>query len=346
MMAAMNGTPDRRGSRHSRRQFVVAAGAAGLGLAVGCGVPLAQPARPARVARIGILVASSAEGIAAPLEAFLQGLRELGYVAGQNITIEPRYADGNAERLPGLAAELVRADHDVILAVTTPAALAAKNASTTVPIVFVSVGDPVATGLVASLARPGGNVTGQTGFGPVLAAKRLQLLTETVPGVVRVAVLRDPNPSNAFEWREIQTAADALGLQLQLLEVHSPEDLGGAFQAAIGGHADALFVMTGTLVEIRWPRIIEFTAHNRLPSMWNARAFVVRGGLMSYGPSPPVQWRRAAYYVDRILRGASPGDLPVEQPMTFEFVVNLKTAQALGLAFPNEIMLQVTEVIP
>ena len=302
--------------------------------------------KPTRVARIGLLAASSLDRTAPSLEAFLQGLRDLGYVEGQNVTIEPRYADGSAEWLPGLAAELVQADPDVILTVTTPATLAAKNATSAIPIVFVSVGNPVATGLVESIARPGGNVTGLTGFGPNLAAKRLQLLTEAIPGISRVAVLRDPNPSNAFEWRELEAAGEGLGLRLQLLEVHSLDDLDGALEAVIAAHADALFLMTGTIVELQWARIVGFAVQNKLPSLGYARPFVVRGGLMAYGPSTADRrFKRAAYYVDRILKGAKPADLPVEQPMTFDFVVNMKTAQALGITFPNEIMLQVTEVI-
>jgi putative ABC transport system substrate-binding protein len=327
----------------SRRQFVQ--GVVGLGLLAGCGRLPWQGDQPSRVYRVGLLSLQSQAISASSLDALVQDLRERGYTEGQNITVEPRYADGNEERLPGLAAELVRLDPDVILTVASAATLAAKNATSAIPIVFVQVGNPVATGLVASLARPGGHATGLSGFGPELAGKRLQLLKDVAPGLASVAVLRVPSPANAFEWQELQTAGEALGLRLRLVEAHSPDDLDGALQTVVDEYADALFVMTGDLINLQSPRIIEFATRSRLPSMWTSRSFVAGGALMAYGFSTPLVYWRAAYYVDRILKGTKPADLPVEQPMTFDFVVNLQTAQALGLTIPQHVLLQATEVI-
>jgi putative ABC transport system substrate-binding protein len=202
----------------------------------------------------------------------------------------------------------------------------------------------VGGGIVDSLGRPGGNATGVSAFGPELAAKRLQLVQDMVPGLATVAVLRDPTPANALEWEQLRTAGETLGLRLQLLELQNPDDLDRILQAASEAHAEALFLMTGAVVQNHSERLIASAMRSKLPSMWSSRQFVVSGGLMAYGYDQPTAYRRAAYYVDRILKGASPADLPVERPMTFEFVVNMRTAQALGITFPNEIMLQVTEV--
>jgi putative ABC transport system substrate-binding protein len=335
----------------SRREFMLGAGAVGVsaatgfGLVAGCGRLPWQGDQPSRVYRVGLLSPASLESDATNLEAFLQGLRERGYVEGQNVALEPRYADGNEQQLPALAAELVRLEPDVILTVSSAATLAAKNTTSAIPIVFGTVGNPVANGIVQSLARPGGNVTGLSTLGPQLAAKRLQLLKDAVPGVAAVTVVRDATPATLFEWQEVQTAGDALALPLRLVELHSPNDLEGTLQGATEGRASALLLLTGPIIREESPRIIEFAAQSRLPSMWASRAFVVRGGLMSYWVNVPEHYRRAAYYVDRILKGTKPADLPVEQPMTFEFVVNMKSARELGIIFPPAIQLQITEVI-
>jgi putative ABC transport system substrate-binding protein len=279
-------------------------------------------------------------------DAFRQGLREHGYVEGHNLAVEWRFAEGGVEQLRDAADELVRLPVDVIVAQSTPAAAAARQATSTIPIV-VAIGDPVGIGLAASLARPGGNVTGLTNLSTGLGGKRLELLRETMPGVVRVAVLWPPdNPVKVAQWTETQGAARTLGIQLQSLEVGGPEDFEGAFAAAEQGHAEALIVFGDNLTAGYASQLADLAARSHLPAMYETRLLVDAGGLMAYGPSNLSLYRRAAYYVDRILKGASPADLPVEQPMTFDFVVNMKTAQALGITFPNEIMLQVTEVIP
>jgi putative tryptophan/tyrosine transport system substrate-binding protein len=278
-------------------------------------------------------------------EAFRQGLREHGYVEGQNIVIEWRFTEGSPEVLADAAAELVHQPVRVIVAQSTPAALAASRASSTTPIVM-SVGDPVAAGLAASLARPGGNVTGLSNFSPQLAAKRLEWLREAIPSLARVGVAWTPyNPLKAMQWLETESAAQTLSVQLQSLEVGGPEDFESAFAAAVQDRAHALVVFGDNVTASHAPQIVELAAKYRLPTMYEARTFVDAGGLMSYGPNVPGSYRRAAYYVDRILKGAKPADLPVEQPREFEFVINAKTAQALGLTIPQHVLLQATEVI-
>jgi putative ABC transport system substrate-binding protein len=330
-----------------RRQFVVGAGATSLGLVAGCGRLPWQAQSPARVYRIGILVDGGSDSAeqSPRLAPFLQRLRELGYMEGQNLTIEFRSAQFDYGRLPDLAADLVQLPVDVILATGTPSSLAAARATGSIPIVTI-VGDPVRTGLAASYARPGGNVTGITVLNTALSTKRLELLKETVPSTARVAVLWNVETnSSVYEFRETETAAQALGVELISLEVRSVEEFETAFEVARRGRADALVVIGDTLTNGNPSPIAALAAMSKLPGMYGYRESVLAGGLMSYGPSNADNSRRGAYYVDRILNGAKPADLPVEQPMTFDFVVNMRTAQALGITFPNEILLQVTEVI-
>jgi putative tryptophan/tyrosine transport system substrate-binding protein len=324
----------------SRREFVL--GSAGLGLLAGCGRwPWPAPSS-IRVPRLGLLGLRSVPPYVA---AFREGLREFGYVDGQNIIVDHRIADGRLDRLSELAAELVREPVDVIVAENNPAAIVAKQATNTIPIVMAN-GDPVGTGLAASLARPGGNVTGLTAFGAELGGKRLELLKEAFPGVSQVAAVWNPtNPVKRLQWAETMTAAHTLGVQLYSVEVQTPETLDQAFTAVSQQPAEALLVFADELTASYAEQIVGLANASRLPAMYDSRPFMDAGGLMAYGPILFALYRRAAYYVDRILKGTKPADLPVEQPMTFDFVVNLKTAQALGITFPNEIMLQVTEVL-
>ncbi len=276
-------------------------------------------------------------------ERFRQGLRELGYVEGQNIVIEYRYVEGETDRIADLAGELVRLKVDVIVTASLPTVLAAKKASNTIPIVFAAVNDPVAAGLVASLARPGGNVTGLTNFSPDLDGKRLELLKEALPHVTRVAYLWNPDaPGTGL--RGMQTVATGLGLQLQSLDVRTPTDFDGAFESAVRGRAQALIALPSPLFITHYKRIVDFATKSRLPAMYPFRDFVAGGGLMSYTPSDE-NWRRAASYVDKIIKGAKPADLPVERPTKFELVINLKTAKALDLTIPQAILIRADQVI-
>jgi len=304
--------------------------------------------QPGKVWRIGVLEMgrSPSPGRTAPREAFLEQLRELGYVEGVNLVIESRYAEARAERLPDLAAELIRLKVDVIVAGGTPAPLAAKHATSRIPIVMSSAGDPVRTGLVVSLARPGGNITGLSTFTPELAAKRVQLLKEVMPGVSRVAILWNAaNPFTVANMRETEAAARTLGVHAQSLEVRGPADFDDALPAAISGQAGALIVVDDPLTCSQQKRIADFTARNRLPAIYGFKECAGAGGLMSFGASLADLYRRAAIYVDKILKGAKPGDLPVEQPTTFELVINLKTAKALGLTIPPSLLLRADQVI-
>ncbi len=318
--------------------------------------PRASEAQQAgKVYRIGYLSPSSPsdpESLASPfgergLAAFRQGLRDLGYVEGQNFAIEGRWAEGKFERLPNLAAELVRLKVDVIVSVVTQATLAAKNATRTIPIVLVAAGDPVGSGLIASLARPGGNVTGPSAMYADLAGKQLELLKETVPRVSRVAVLW--NPANAA-WqaqmlKATQVAAPALGLRVELLEARGAGELEGAFAAMTRERASALLVQVDVIFALHAKRIADLAAKHRLPAMYGSKEHVEAGGFMSYAPNALDVFRRAATYVDKILKGAKPADLPVEQPTKFEFVINLKTAKALGLTIPQSVLGRADEVI-
>jgi len=308
-------------------------------------VPLGSEAqRVAKVHRIGWL--SHSPG--ANLEAFRRGLREFGYAEGENVSIESRYAEGREERLPDLAAQLVRLPVDVIvIAAGNPGVHAAKNATSAIPIVMGQSGvDPVEAGLVASLARPGGNVTGLTAISADLSGKRLELLKEAVPTLSRVAVLWNAtNPDKARELRETQSAALALGVSLQSLEVRGPDDFERAFDAATQGRAEALITLHDVLTNSQRARIVHFAAQNQLPTMYEFREWADAGGLMAYGPNVRDMFRRAATYVDKILKGAKPADLPVERPIRFELVINLTTARALGLTLPPLLLFQADEVV-
>jgi len=282
-------------------------------------------------------------------DAFRQGLREHGYTEGQTLTIEWRFAEGRLEQLPELAAELVRLKVDLIFAETTPAARAAKQATTTIPIVFNPIADAVGEGFVASLARPGGNVTGLTQAAPELSGKRLELLKETVPGMTRVGLLSHPGvPSEAaVKSMLVQTeaAARALRVQLKYLQAHGPNDFARALAAMSRERVDGLILIPSPMFLSERRRIVDLAAKNRLPAMFYFREFAEAGGLMSYGPDLPKLWRSAAAYVDKILKGAKPADLPVEQPTKFELVINMKTAKALGLTIPQTLLQRADEVI-
>ena len=313
-------------------------------MALASGAEIAEPQQRTKVRRIGYLASASALG---PLEeAFRQGLRDLGYVEGKNIAIEYRLAQGKLDRLFDLAAELVRLKVDVIVTPGTLDAFAARRATTTIPIVMAASGDAVATGLVVSLARPGGNVTGLTALARELSGKRLELLKEAVPGLSRVAVLWNAaNPDKARDLEETQVAAGALRLQLQSLEVRAPNDLESAFRATNGKRVGALFTLTDTLTITHQSRIVDLATKRGLPTLFQTRDFVDAGGLMSYGPNDADLYRRAATYVDKILKGANPGDLPVQQPTRFELVINLKTAKKIGITIPPEMLARADKVI-
>jgi putative ABC transport system substrate-binding protein len=313
-------------------------------VALASGAAIAEPQQRTKVHRIGYL--ASASGLGPLEEAFRQGLRELGYVEGKNIAIEYRLAQGKLDRLFDLAAELVRLKVDVIVTPSTLDAVAAQRATRTIPIVMAASGDAVATGLVASLARPGGNVTGLTALARELSGKRLELLKEAVPGLSRVAVLWNAaNPDKARDLEEIQVASRPLGLQLQSLEVRAPNDLESAFRAANSKRVGALFTLTDTLTITHQSRIVDLATKRGLPTLFQTRDFVDAGGLMSYGPNDADLYRRAATYADKILKGAKPGDLPIEQPMRFELVINLKPAKKIGLTIPPELLIRADKVI-
>lgn len=325
-----------------RRYLLIAAG-------VLVSAPLAADAQPmAGLARIGYLGLNRA---AAPriLDAFLQGLRDLGYVEGRNVVIEYRDAQGKHERLPALAAELVALKVDVIVAPTTPAARAAKQATRTIPIVFSAVFDPVMDGLVASLARPGGNATGLASFSPELVGKRLELLKLAVPAIGRVALLRQPGALPDRTEQDMlegaQAAARTLGIQLQFVAAQGPEDFTSAFSQMTSSRADALIIVGGSMFFSERRRLVGLAARGQLPAMYTLREFVDAGGLMSYGRDEADSFRRAATYVDKILKGANPADLPVEQPTKFDLVINLKTAKSLGITIPQSVLVRADEVI-
>jgi ABC-type uncharacterized transport system substrate-binding protein len=310
--------------------------------------PLAAEAQPAgKIYRIGYLSAGAPTSNPLVIAAFQQGLRDLGWVEGQNIDIEYRWAEGRFDRLPDLAADLVRLKVDVIVASPTPAALAAKNVTGTVPIVAVSLTHPVELGLVGSLARPGGNVTGLSySVGADIFGKDLELLKEVVPRVRRVAVLSNPDsPAQPLTVRNVKDAARSLGLQLQLLEARGPEGFDGAFAAMARERVGALLVVQDPAFIPHRARLVDLAAKNRLPSIFTQREDAEAGGLMSYGPSLSDLYRRAGTYVDKILKGVKPGDVPVEQPTKFELVINRKTAKALGVAIPPALLQRADQVI-
>jgi ABC-type uncharacterized transport system substrate-binding protein len=313
-------------------------------------VPLAANAeQPGKVYRIGMLWTPSREDPLRQrfLDEFRDGLRKHGYTDGQNIALEHRYARGRMDLFPELAAELVKSRVDVIVTPTGTQAQAARQATTSIPIVFVVVPDPVALGLVASLARPGGNVTGLSLFaGPEIAGKSLQLLKDAVPNASRVAVLWNPaGRSQPLLLKETEIAGRSLGLQLQILEVRGPDELNSAFEAMTRERAGAVFVLVDTIFLTNRARLAELAERHRLPAIYGLREHVEAGGLMAYAPSLPDLYRRAAVYVDKILKGAKPADLPVEQPTRFELVINLKTAKALGLTIPPSVLARADEVI-
>ena len=315
-----------------------------------CSILLALPF-PARaqqgkkMPRVGFLIAPSPSFFAPRLEGFRDGLRNLGYVEGKNILVEYRYAEGNLDRLPELAAELVNLNVDVIVT-SGPASMAAKNATKTIPIVFSGVQDPVANGLVESLAMPGGNVTGLSILAPELGGKRLELLKEAVPKIRRIAFLWGGGGSRTpVTVKETLAAGRAFHLEVNSLEVRDSKDFDGAFKAITKTRAQGLLLNPGPIINTFQARIVEFAARNRLPAMYAAPEQVDAGGLMSYGTNPTEQYRRAAVYVDKILKGTKPADLPVEQPMKFEFVFNLKTAKQIGLAIPPNVLARADRVI-
>ena len=302
--------------------------------------------QPAKTPRIGVLAGSSAAGESPRVEAFRQGLRDLGYVEDKNIAIEYRYANAKFDKLPALADELIRLKVDVLVVSTTPAVQAAKNATRTIPIVFFGVFDPVAAGLVDSLARPWGNVTGFTNIATTLAGKRLELLKETVPKLSRVAVLYDPKSAGSVaQWNESQRQAQELGLQLHSMEVSSADKLEAAFKEATKARSGALAVTADALANANRKQIADLATKTRLPAIYPWGEFVDNGGLMSYGPNFAAVGREAARYVDKILKGTKPADLPVEQPTKFELVINLRTAKSLGLTIPPVVLMRADKVI-
>jgi ABC-type uncharacterized transport system substrate-binding protein len=324
-----------------RRLFITLLGSAAV-------LPMAARAQQAgKMARVGWLSPGSAASDDAFLASFRDGLRQLGWAVGQNVTIESRWAEGKFERLPDLAMELVQLKPDVIVASVTQASLAAKRATTTIPIVMVGVGDPLGSGLVASLARPGGNITGPSSMLAEASAKQLALLKETVPKALLVAVLWNPaNPVwQAAALKQTEAAAQAMDLRLRLLEARDPGEIEAAFAAMARERVGALFVPADIIFVRHTKLMADLAAKHRLPAMFGFREHVEAGGLMSYAASFPVMFRRAATFVDKILKGAKPGDLPVEQPTKFELVINLKTAKALGIAVPQSVLQLADEVI-
>ena len=324
-----------------RRELLIALGVAALAWA---GAVRAQA--PSTLRRIGMLSGFSPSGYAPSYQAFRLGLRDLGWVEGKNISIEYRYAEGRHDRLPDLAADLVRLKVDVIVTAATSDALAAQRATKAIPIVMVAAGNPVANGLVESLARPGGNVTGLSQMLQEVSGKRLELLKEVVPKLSRVAVLWNPDSASAtLNWKENQQPARQLGIQLFSLEVRSPSELDKAFEAATNVRAGALAILPDPVISTNLERIVDFAAKSRLPSIYQSSEFADAGGLVTYGPDRADLFRRAATYVDKILKGTKPGDLPVDQPTKLELVVNLRTAKAIGITIPQSVLFRADKVI-
>ena len=325
----------------NRREFLCGSLATALATPLPIG---AQP--PGKVYRIGMLETRSVALNAANLDAFRRGLRELGYREGHNLVIDYRSSDGRDDRFPGLASEMVHRDVDVILTRGTPAALAAKQATRTIPVVMAGSGDPVASGLVATLGHPSGNVTGMSSLIADLNAKRVELLSQVLPKPRRVAVIFNMgNPVIPRQWMDVETTARTLGMETQLLDVRRPEDLRSAFDAATKQGAEALFVGVDGVTQTSLQLIAEFVTRQRLPSVYGAKEYVNFGGLMTYGVSDEHMYHRAATFVDRIFKGAKPGDLPVEQPTKVELVINMRAATALGLTIPQSLLLRADQVI-
>jgi putative tryptophan/tyrosine transport system substrate-binding protein len=310
------------------------------------GGAVATAQQPTKVPRIGYLSSTSPSAGSSRIEAFRHGLRELGYVEGKNLVIEWRYAEGKLDHLPALAAELVRLKVDIIVSASPPVTGAAKDATVTIPIVMAHDPDPVGNGFVASLARPGGNITGLASFAPELSGKRLELLKEIIPRLARVAVLGySTEPGYAQVLREIELAAGAFKVQFQYLDVLDPKDIETEFRAAAKGRADAILVMNSPVFIAHRKQVADLAVKNRLPAIYYSTEFVEDGGLMSYGVSFTDLYRRAATYVDKILKGAKPADLPVEQPKKFEFIINLKAAKQIGLTIPPNVLARADKVI-
>jgi putative ABC transport system substrate-binding protein len=324
-----------------RREFITLLGGAAVVW------PLAARAQqPRKVPRIGVLLAGTPASFSLRANAFRERLQELGYVEGTTITIEWRWGEDRAERLPGLATELVRLNLDAILTAGTPAAKALKNATRTIPIIMAIIGDPVAAGLVDNLARPGGNVTGFSILASDLSGKRLQLLKEIVPAATSVAVMSNAaNPQSQIELKEMHVAAQVLNVKLNSIQISAEVSVEIAFEKLNKELAQGLIVLTDPILYSQRNRIVALVAEHRLPAMYFFREFVQQGGLMSYAPSDSDLFRRAAGYIDRVLKGNSPGDLPVEQPTKFELIINLKTAKALGLDVPPMLLARADEVI-
>ncbi len=328
----------------SRRQAVISLGA----VVLAAPLPSFGQQRPAKIPRVGYLQPVVPESGTSPLlEDFRQGLRELGYVEGKNLQLEIRWGEGKLDRLPALAEELVRLKVDVIMAVTSPSVVAAKQATGTIPIVMPFSSDPVGDGLVTSLARPGGNITGLSMMAPELGAKRLQLLKETFPKIFRpVAVVWNPDYVGMMaRFRETQGVAPAVGIDVRSVEVRDSRELERALETMDRERPDALLLLADPLTISQRLRIVEYAAKEQIPAIYEISQFVDAGGLMSYGPNIDELVRRAATYVDKILKGAKPADLPIEQPTKFEFVINLKCAKALGVTIPQSVLLQADRVI-
>jgi putative tryptophan/tyrosine transport system substrate-binding protein len=306
----------------------------------------AEAQQPKKVLRIGILFGGRPPAVSDRLEAFRQALNELGYVEGKNIVIEARYAEGKLDRLPALASELVRLNSDVIVTGGPQSTRSAKNATSTIPIVMGQDSDPVGSGFVASLARPGGNISGLSNFNAELGGKRLELLKEIVPKLSRMTVIgNSTEPANALFLKEAQLGAAALGIKLQYADVRGTKDLEAGFLEATKGRADAVLVLPASILFSQRTKIADLAAKRQLPAMYISREFVEDGGLISYGTSVPDLFRRAAIYADKILKGANPGDLPIEQPTKFELVINLKAAKQIGLAIPANILARADKVV-
>jgi putative tryptophan/tyrosine transport system substrate-binding protein len=309
-------------------------------------VGMAEAQQPTRVPRIGFLSAPSPSAVSARAEAFRQGLRDLGHVEGKDIAIEYRYAEGKLDRFPALAAELVRLKVDVIVTGTSAGTRSAKEATATIPIVMAQDGDPVGNGFVASLARPGGNITGLSSLAPEISGKRLELLKEIGPKFSRVAVFGNSAiPGTAQSLKESELAAGVFGVHLQYLDVRNPKDIETAFSAASKGRADAVLVLASPVFNVQRKQIVDLAVKSRLPVIYYAPEWVQDGGLMSYGVNYTDLYRRAATYVDRILKGTKPADLPVEQPKKFEFIINLNAAKQIGLTIPPNVLARADKVI-
>ena len=327
---------------NTRRRIVLALMAGALA------APLASFApQPAKIARIGFLLAASSQGNETQLQAFRDGLRDLGYVEGKNFQLEVRWGEGKLERLPALAAELVQLKVDIIVAASSPSVVAARQATRTIPIVMPFSSDPVGDGLVASLAHPGGNITGLSIMSAELGEKRIQLLKEMFPKVAHAMdVLWNPDyVGMRARFEQARTAAPAVGLNVRSVEVRDTRELDAAFEAIVRERPEALLLLVDPFTRSQRSRIVEFAAEQRLPAIYESSDFVDAGGLISYGPNIFNQFRRAASYVDKILRGAKPADLPIEQPTTFELVINMRAAKALGIKFPDSILLRADRVI-